>query len=124
MSDNKDNKDNKNPSTLQSYVDSATGAVQEAISSITGNTHHKAEADAKHQKTDAEHDASDATAKLPGFTASSGGVTRDHPDRITGSRNQTIGAAKEFAGGLIGSEVSSTSPIHHRQPLTISGTEP
>jgi uncharacterized protein YjbJ (UPF0337 family) len=28
----------KNTSTLQSYVDSATGAVQSAIGSLTGNT--------------------------------------------------------------------------------------
>lgn len=100
-----DSKDNKQPSTLQSYVDSATGAVQGAISSITGNTQDKAEADSKQQKADTEYEASHATAKGPGFTASSSGaVTKDDPDRTTGSWNQTIGSAKEFAGGLIGSE--------------------
>ena len=33
-----DNKNTAPPSTLQSYVDSATGAVQSALGSLTGNT--------------------------------------------------------------------------------------
>lgn len=100
MSDN-----TNNTSTLQSYVDSATGAVQSAISSITGNTTEQAKGDAKQSKADAEYQASHATAKVPGFTASSSGaITKDDPDRQAGAWNQTIGSAKETIGGLVGSQ--------------------
>jgi hypothetical protein len=62
--------------------------------------------EAKQNKADAEYDASHATAKIPGFTASSSGsVTKDDPDRVAGSYNQTMGSAKETLGGLVGSEV-------------------
>lgn len=65
----------------------------------------QAEGAAKQNKGDAEYDASHATAKVPGFTASSAGaITKDDPDRTTGSWNQTVGSAKETVGGLIGSE--------------------
>jgi uncharacterized protein YjbJ (UPF0337 family) len=105
MSDNTNN--TNNTSTFQSYVDSATGAVQNMIGSVTGNTTDQAKGDAKQQKAGAEYDASHATAKVPGFSASSSGaVTKDDPDRSTGAWNQTLGSAKETVGGLIGSEVS------------------
>lgn len=97
MSDN-------NASTLKSVVDATTGAVQNAIGSLTGNTRDQAEGKAKQDKADAEYDASQATAKLPGITATASGVTKDHPDRAAGSYNQTVGAAKEAVGGVIGSE--------------------
>ncbi|KAK4131158.1 hypothetical protein BT67DRAFT_388853 [Trichocladium antarcticum] len=85
---------NNNTSTLKSYVDSATGAVQNL-----------AQGKVKQQKAEAEYDASHATVKLPGATASSAGaVTRDDPDRTAGSWNQTMGSAKEFVGGVVGSE--------------------
>ena len=65
------------------------------------------EGQAKQQKGEAEYDASHATAKLPGgiTASSSGAVTKDHPDRTAGSWNQTAGSAKEFVGGVVGSEV-------------------
>lgn len=97
-----------NTSTLKSYVDSATGAVQNAVGSIIGSNGDQVEGQAKKEKAQAEYDASHATAKLPGFTASSSGaVTKDHPDRNAGSYNQTAGAAKEFVGGVLGNEVCS-----------------
>ncbi|KAK3944949.1 hypothetical protein QBC46DRAFT_372355, partial [Diplogelasinospora grovesii] len=96
---------NDNTSTLKSYVDSATGGVQNAVGSLLGSSSDQAEGQAKQQKADAEYDASHATAKLPGFTASSAGaVTKDDPDRTTGSWNQTVGSAKEFVGGLVGNQ--------------------
>ncbi|KAK3986325.1 hypothetical protein QBC44DRAFT_248453 [Cladorrhinum sp. PSN332] len=97
MSDN-------NTSTLKSYVDSATGAAQNLVGSILGTTGDKAEGQAKRDKAQAEHDASHATVKLPGATATADGVAKDHPDRTAGSWNQTAGSAKEFVGGVIGSE--------------------
>lgn len=99
------NSNNNNPSTLQSYVDSAKGAAQNLVGSVIGSSGDQAEGKAKQQKADVEYDASHATAKLGAFTASSSGaVTKDHPDRSAGSWNQTVGSAKEFAGGLAGSE--------------------
>lgn len=98
MSDN-------NTSTLKSYVDSATGAVQSVVGSLTGSNEDQTKGDAKQKKGDAEYDASHATAKVPGFTASStGAITKDDPDRAGGSWDQTIGSAKETVGGLVGSE--------------------
>jgi uncharacterized protein YjbJ (UPF0337 family) len=38
-------------------------------------------------------------------------VAKDDPDRTAGSWNQTAGSAKEFVGGVIGSEVRLTT--HH-----------
>ncbi|ETS79720.1 hypothetical protein PFICI_09573 [Pestalotiopsis fici W106-1] len=95
---------NDNTSTLKSYVDSATGAVQSALGSLTGNTSDQTAGQAKQDKADVEHDASHATLKGPGFTASAAGVSKDDPDRAAGSWNQTVGSAKETVGGLIGSE--------------------
>ncbi|KAK0635168.1 hypothetical protein B0T17DRAFT_481973 [Bombardia bombarda] len=96
---------NNNTSTLQSYVDSATGAVQDVVGAVFGSTGDQAEGKAKQQKADAEYEASHATAKLPGFTASSSGaITKDDPNRAAGSWNQTAGSAKEFVGGVVGSE--------------------
>ncbi|KAK1783442.1 hypothetical protein QBC45DRAFT_399319 [Copromyces sp. CBS 386.78] len=95
----------ENNSTLKSYIDSATGAVQNAVGSIIGNRGDQAEGQLKQEKAHAEHAASHDTAKLPGFTATSdGAVAADHPDRASGSWKQTAGAAKEFIGGTIGSE--------------------
>ncbi|GFP52651.1 hypothetical protein ACSS6W_003263 [Trichoderma asperelloides] len=101
MSDNSNNK----PSTLQSYVDSATGAVQNAFGNLTGNTGDQAKGEIRQDKAKAEYDASQATAKLPGGTISStGAFAKDDPNRTEGSWNQTIGSAKETLGGLIGNE--------------------
>lgn len=96
-----------NSSTLKSYVDSATGAVQNAIGNLTGSTGDQVQGETKKQKAEAEHEASHTTAKLPGATLSgSGAVAKDSSDRTEGSWNQTAGATKEAIGGLIGSEVS------------------
>jgi uncharacterized protein YjbJ (UPF0337 family) len=97
----------KAPSTLQSYVDSATGAVQSAIGSLTGNTGDQAKGDAKKDTAMVEHDVSQAALKFPGATVSSdGGISKDDPNRSAGNWNQTVGSAKEAVGGLVGSEVS------------------
>ncbi|KAK2065212.1 hypothetical protein LY76DRAFT_586506 [Colletotrichum caudatum] len=95
---------NDNTSTLKSYVDSATGAAQNMLGSLTGNTTDQTKGEAKQNKAQVEHDASHATAKLPGFTATAQGVSKDDPDRANGSWNQTVGSAKETVGGLVGSE--------------------
>lgn len=101
---------NDNTSTLKSYVDSATGAVQNVIGSLTGNTSDEAAGAAKQDKAQAEHDASHATLKGPGFTASASGVSKDDPNRTAGNWNQTVGSAKEALGGVIGSEVRIPGP--------------
>lgn len=104
MSDNSNNK----PSTLQSYVDSATGAVQNAFGNLTGNTGDQAKGEVRQDKAQAEYDASQAAVKLPGGTISStGAFAKDDPNRTEGSWNQTLGSAKETLGGLIGNEVCS-----------------
>ncbi|KAK4219121.1 putative cruciform dna recognition protein [Rhypophila decipiens] len=95
---------NDNTSTLQSYVDSAKGAAQNLVGSVLGTSGDQAEGKAKQEKADAEYDASHATAKLGPVTVTTSGVTKDHPDRSAGSWNQTVGSAKEAAGGLVGSE--------------------
>lgn len=56
---------------------------------------------------------------MPGATITAEGVTKDDPNRTTGSWNQTAGSAKEFVGGLVGNEVCSTS-IHSISILIIS----
>ncbi|KAI0454998.1 hypothetical protein F5B21DRAFT_219381 [Xylaria acuta] len=96
---------NDNTSTLKSTMDAVTGAAQNALGSITGSNADQAKGEAKQNKADAEHEASHATAKMPGFTASSSGaVTKDDPGRAAGKYNQTVGSAKEALGGLVGSE--------------------
>ena len=114
----------KNTSTLQSYIDSATGAAQSVIGSITGNTSDQVwsplqpsnliltksqnAGQAKQNKADLENEASHATAKIGNYSASSSGaITKDDPNRTEGSWAQTIGSGKEALGGLIGSEVRS-----------------
>lgn len=95
-----------NSSTLKSYVDSATGTVQNALGNLTGNTGDQAKGELRKDKAEVEHDASHATAKIPGGAISgSGAVTKDNSDRTEGSWNQTMGSTKEAIGGLIGNEV-------------------
>ncbi len=124
MSENNSNKNN-GPSTAQSYIDSAIGTVQSAIGSLTGSTTDQKAGETKKAGAQNEYDASHATLKGPGFTASSSGaVTRDDPDRASGSWNQTLGSAKEAVGGLVGSEVSqyslySFSPSEHTTNSTV-----
>jgi len=95
----------KNTSTLQSYIDSATGAAQSVLGAVTGSTADQQAGENKQDKAQLENDASHATAKVPGYSASSSGaITKDDPNRQEGSWNQTIGSGKEFIGGLVGSE--------------------
>ncbi|CAG8973713.1 hypothetical protein HYALB_00006984 [Hymenoscyphus albidus] len=95
----------KNTSTAQSYIDSATGAIQSAVGSVFGNPSDVNAGEAKKDKAEFEKDASHATAKLGPITASSSGaVTKDDPNRQEGAWNQTIGSAKETMGNLVGSE--------------------
>lgn len=96
-----------NTSTLQSYIDSASGTVQSIVGSLTGSTADAKAGEAKQDKGQVEHDASHATLKGPGFTATADGVSKDDPNRQAGAWNQTVGAGKEAVGGLFGSEVSS-----------------
>ncbi|KAF2181955.1 hypothetical protein K469DRAFT_587575 [Zopfia rhizophila CBS 207.26] len=94
-----------NTSTLQSYVDSATGAVQSAVGAVTGKPADKKQADDKKVTADTEHDLSHTAAKAGPFTvSSSGAVAQDDPNRTQGSWNQTVGAAKETVGNLVGAE--------------------
>jgi len=95
----------KSTSSLQSYVDSASGVVQSAIGSLTGSTSDQNAGQAKQDKSTLENQASHATAKIGNYSASSSGaITKDDPNRTTGSWNQTLGSGKEFVGGLVGSE--------------------
>ncbi|KAE8445501.1 hypothetical protein EG329_013391 [Mollisiaceae sp. DMI_Dod_QoI] len=95
----------KNTSTLQSYIDTVTGAVQSAVGSVSGSTADQNAGEAKKDKAQFENDASHATAKIGNVSASSSGaVTKDDPNRTEGSWNQTVGSAKETLGGLVGSQ--------------------
>ena len=95
----------KPTSTLQSVIDSATGAVQSAFGTLTGNASDQNAGEAKKDKAAVEDDLSHATLKGPGFSASSSGaVTKDDPNRQEGAWNQTVGSAKETVGNLVGSE--------------------
>ncbi|KAH6610815.1 hypothetical protein Trco_000835 [Trichoderma cornu-damae] len=86
MSDDSSNE----PSTLRSYIDSATGAVQNVVGSLTGDTGDQAVGQARQDKAKAEYDASQATVKLPGGAISStGAFAKDDPNRTQGSWDQT-----------------------------------
>jgi uncharacterized protein YjbJ (UPF0337 family) len=109
-------------STLKSYVDSATGMVQQGIASLTGSTGDQvdilspshflsltnifqANADQTKAKAHAEKDLSHAGIRAGPFSVSSTGVpAKDNADRTQGSWDQTVGSGKETLGGLIGSE--------------------
>ncbi|KIW03246.1 uncharacterized protein PV09_05467 [Verruconis gallopava] len=107
---------NKNStSTLQSYIDSASATVSSAISSITGNAADQAKADQKKAEAQAESDLSHAGANLGPVSVSASGVAANDPNRSAGSWNQTIGAGKEFVGGLIGAEGLKNEGIKQNQ---------
>lgn len=100
------------PSTLKSYVDSATGTAQGALGSLTGNSGDQAKGELREDQAKTEYEASHATAKIPGAAISgSGAAVRDNSDRNQGSWNQTLGSTKEAIGGLVGNEVHPTSFI-------------
>jgi uncharacterized protein YjbJ (UPF0337 family) len=63
-----------------------------------------------------ENVASDAAVKAGPFTLSSTGVVaKDSHDRTAGSYNQSIGAAKEAVGGIIGNESLRQAGIQQNQ---------
>jgi uncharacterized protein YjbJ (UPF0337 family) len=73
-------------STLQSYVDSASGAVQSALGSLTGSTGDKNVGEQKKAVADAEKDLSHTAAKIGGVTATpAGGLAKDDPNRTAGN---------------------------------------
>jgi len=97
-----DNKNTAPPSTLQSYVDSATGAVQSALGSLTGNTADQSQGEAKKDHAQAEKALSQAGTNIGPFSISASGIAQNDPNRAAGSWNQTIGSAKESLGNLTG----------------------
>lgn len=113
----------ENNSTLKSYVDSATGAAQRAVGSVTGNSSTKVsalfllcsssqtntlqtEGEATQSQASAEHTASHTTAKMGPVTAdpATGATATDNPKRNNGTWDQTMGSAKESLGNLTGYE--------------------
>jgi len=97
--------DNPQPSTLQSYVDKATGAAQSALGSLTGSTPDKAQGEQKKSQAELEKEASHAGANIGPFSISStGAIAQNDPNRTQGSWNQTIGSGKEMVGNLLGAE--------------------
>lgn len=102
----------KNTSTLQSYIDSATGAAQSLLGTVTGSNADQNAGAAKQDKAELEHDASHAVGKVgPVSVSSSGAVTKDDPKRQEGAWNQTVGSAKSAVGGLVGAEVRIPHPM-------------
>lgn len=96
---------NDNTSTLKSYVDSATGAVQSGVAYLTGSAGDRANADESKTKAQAEHDLSHSAAKAGPFTISSTGApAKDNSDRTQGQWDQTIGSVKEATGNLLGNQ--------------------
>ncbi|KAI9680620.1 MAG: hypothetical protein M1817_004060 [Caeruleum heppii] len=105
-----------NSSTLKSYVDSATGAAQSVLGSVTGNTADKAQGENTRDRAQAEHDASHAVGKAgPLNVSSSGAATVDDPARREGAWNQTIGSGKETVGNLFGAEGLKQEGIRQNQ---------
>ena len=111
----------KNTSTLQSYIDSASGAAQSALGSLIGSNadkvflttsttdSHKANVqqnagENKKAEADIKHDASHAGATIRDYIVSASGVAQNDPDRSAGSWNQTLGSGKETLGNLLGNE--------------------
>jgi len=102
-------------STLQSYIDSASGTVSSVIGSITGNAGDQAKADQKKAEAQAESDISHAGANLGPVSVSASGVAANDPNRSAGSWNQTFGAGKEFVGNLVGAEGLKNEGIKQNQ---------
>ncbi|KAK4634132.1 hypothetical protein CLAFUW4_01761 [Fulvia fulva] len=92
----------KETSTLQSYVDKASGAAQSVLGSLTGSQADVKQGEQKKDIGDARKDVSNAGTTVGGVSVSSSGVAANDPDRQAGSWNQTIGSGKEFVGGALG----------------------
>lgn len=70
----------KNTSTLQSYIDSASGAAQTLLGNITGSSADQREGQANQDKAQLENDASHVGGSFAGYSASSSGdVTKNDP---------------------------------------------
>ncbi|KAI3005604.1 hypothetical protein CBS147346_4270 [Aspergillus niger] len=106
-STNNNNTTTTTTSTLKSYVDQATGMVQRAAGSLTGDSSAQSTGTATQAQGEAEHNASHNNfTKLGPVTAdpATGAAATDHPQRSNGSWDQTVGSAKESLGNLIGNE--------------------
>jgi uncharacterized protein YjbJ (UPF0337 family) len=121
MSSSSSDRQDQPPSTLKSYMDSATGTVQDVVGYLTGiplsfpfsaylstnpakpgNPADKQAATDKHQSAAASYNASHAGASAGPLDFSASGVTGTNPDRSGGKKDQTMGSAKEFLGNLTG----------------------
>jgi len=70
----------KNTSTLQSYIDSASGAAQTLLGNITGSNADKQQGQGKQDKAQVENDASHLGGSFAGYSvSSSGAVTKNDP---------------------------------------------
>ncbi|KAF2834230.1 hypothetical protein M501DRAFT_944629 [Patellaria atrata CBS 101060] len=105
----------KSTSTLQSVIDQASGLAQQALGAVTGSGADKVQGEDKRAEGEAEDDLSHATAKAGPFTATTSGVTKDHPDRTEGSWNQSVGSGKEAVGNLLGAEDLKQQGIRQNQ---------
>ncbi|RAL09217.1 putative mismatched base pair and cruciform DNA recognition protein [Aspergillus homomorphus CBS 101889] len=96
----------ENSSTLKSYLDQGMGMAQRAVGSLTGDASTKSQGHQTEQTGKAENEASHTAAKLGPVTAdpATGATAADHPKRTDGSWDQTLGAAKESLGNLVGNE--------------------
>ncbi|QKX56956.1 uncharacterized protein TRUGW13939_04064 [Talaromyces rugulosus] len=93
-------------STLKSYVDSAVGAAQSVVGSVTGNPADQKQAEDTKNQAEQQYKDSHTTAKLGPISAdpNTGAAAVNHEDRSTGSWNQTVGAAKESVGNFVGND--------------------
>ncbi|KAL1297264.1 hypothetical protein AAFC00_004823 [Neodothiora populina] len=105
----------KQTSTLQSYIDSASGAAQSALGSLMGTNGDKVQGEQKKDQAEAKKDLSHAGGSVGPFDVSASGVNAKNEDRTEGSWNQTVGAAKETVGGLIGAEGLKQEGIKQNQ---------
>ncbi|TIA41510.1 hypothetical protein D6C78_01721 [Aureobasidium pullulans] len=94
----------KQTSTLQSYIDSASGAAQSALGSLIGSNADKNAGENKKAEAEIKHDASRAGANVGGYSVSASGIAQNDPNRSEGSWNQTVGSGKEALGNLVGNE--------------------
>merc|ERR1712093_473386 len=99
---NTNNMSDKNTSTLQSYIDSASGAAQSALGSLIGSNADKTAGENKKAEADLKNDASHAGANIGGYSVSASGVAQNDPNRSAGSWNQPLGSGKETLGNLLG----------------------
>ncbi|KAK8214738.1 hypothetical protein M8818_002319 [Zalaria obscura] len=105
----------QNTSTLQSYVDQASGYVQSAVGSLTGNSADKSQAEQKKTEAAAKDDLSHAGTNVGPFSVSTSGVAVNDERRTQGSWDQTLGSGKEMVGNLVGAEGLKQEGIKQNQ---------